>query len=553
MNAEILFMTFKNAIKKIREAYPYLTKSNLNEITRDVDGELENIRKLCNELHSVKDNQIVIYPDFDCDGIMAGTILYAGLNQLGFDAQLYVPDASAGYGMQNEQIDTIKDMFPKAKTIITCDTGITACEQVDYANSLGYEVLITDHHQQSNELPDAKVIVDPCQKSDDFAYKSICGAYVAFKVLQTYVEMFEHKQLGAINQLAMFAAVGTLGDSMDLKYNSRVCVIDGLRNMCNLVSVRFRDGIYVQEYNDALFGLYTLIKSLIVDKHRPLTAESISFYVVPVLNSCKRMNADMHVAFDLFRNETHNIDKLVELNEERKSVTESIFKDITSPLAKATGKQPYAPLAYFIDTPYAIAGLIANKVMSDSHAPVLVLSKNTDETLHGSARSPEWLDYRTLLRECGASADGHAQACGVTFENEEVLKRALETITNTLNNLTPEDKTHFELDYPTLDKDVDIEAVCDFINECEPYGKGFEKPKIRIIVNAKDIYETRQLGKNQEHLKITLRNGKAFLAWNTKLTDSIDDKQIEIIGDPGLNNWMGTITEQVIGTIKIND
>lgn len=140
-------MTFANELEKIKAVYPYLTADNLNEINHDVDGELENIRTLCNELHNAKNDPVVVYPDFDCDGIMAGTILNAGLNQLGFDAKLYVPDASAGYGMQHEQIDIIKDCFPTAKTIITCDTGITAFEPVDYAQSIGYTVLITDHHQ----------------------------------------------------------------------------------------------------------------------------------------------------------------------------------------------------------------------------------------------------------------------------------------------------------------------------------------------------------------------------------------------------------------------
>lgn len=546
-------MNFADELEKIQAAYPYLTADNLDEVNRDVDGELENIRTLCTELHNAKNDPVVIYPDFDCDGIMAGTILNAGLNQLGFDAKLYVPDASAGYGLQHEQIDVIKDCFPTAKTIITCDTGITAFEPVDYAQSIGYTVLITDHHQQSGELPRAKVVVDPCQKSDPFSFKSICGAYVAFKVVQTYAEMFMPEQLDAINQLVMFAAIGTIGDSMDLKYNSRVCVMDGLKRMHELVKVQFRDGFFVQEYNDALFGLYTLVKSLITDKKKSSTAESFGFYVVPVLNSCKRMGADMHVAFDVFRNEIHNIDELIALNDERKSVTDNIFKSVTSPLAKASGEQPYAPMAYFIDTPYAIAGLIANKIMGANHTPTLVLSRNMDGTLSGSARAPEWLDYRTLLRDCGASADGHAQACGVTFDSEEALKRALESITYYLKEVTPTNKEYVEPNYPTLDKDVDVSLVCDFINNGEPYGKGFEKPKIRMVVNESDIYEMRCLGKNHEHLKITLNNGLVFMAWNTKSLGNIVGKQIEVVGDPGLNEWMGNVTPQIIGSLKVLD
>lgn len=157
------------------------------------------------------------------------------------------------------------------------------------------------------------------------------------------------------------------------------------------------------------------------------------------------------------------------------------------------------------------------------------------------------------MRDCGASADGHAQACGVTFESEEALKRALESITYYLKEVTPTNKEYVEPNYPTLDKDVDVSLVCDFINNGEPYGKGFEKPKIRMVVNESDIYEMRCLGKNHEHLKITLNNGLVFMAWNTKSLGNIVGKQIEVVGDPGLNEWMGNVTPQIIGTLKVLD
>ena len=458
------------------------------------DTMLDNLIRIHNE-----QSLVVIYPDFDCDGIMSGVTLHAGLSLLEFKVGLMVPDNHMGYGMPPEGVDLLRfrfqnDMTPHT-TIITCDMGISEFEGINHSNSMGIDVLVTDHHQPANTLPNAKCIVDP-QLAPHCGMEIACGARVAYTLvcdLAKRMGRFDINQ--ALSDLAVFAAIGTVSDVMEMRAENHelvkrgIEVLDGLAG-CEVPHVGNR------VFDNAFEGLFQLIAAIGVEQGQ-ITDETISFNIAPILNSPRRLGEDVAVVFDQFAG-CDNALSLIKMNERRRQLT----SDIVDALSEA--KQPYAPYVYVGDVPATMAGLVANKLMRASGKPTVVLDART---LGGSGRSP--YDVRKMLVNAGISAHGHEQAFGCSCADAAELSHLLIRINV---SHVPAARTA-----PTVTSgelaDADLAGLWLTLDLLAPFGEGFERPQFHLVIDKADVDHVSALS-GGKHQKVILKSGIEVLEFN---------------------------------------
>lgn len=495
-------------------------------------GKLSHIDEMVQYLHDiyVRGERIVIYPDYDCDGIMSGVTLYAGLAELGFDVDLYVPIATAGYGMRAEQLEDIIAQDPNVSTIITCDQGITAFEACDYARTCGLDVLITDHHEPLEKLPNANFIIDPCLSDSDYELTSICGAHVAWKLLDEYVRTYDVSKTDCIYALRAFAGIGTISDVMSMRSDNRILTRDAI----NIIQDLFDTGNIIvksREAKDAFIGLLYLtqacdMKNLI---HCDIIDETVfGFAFAPALNSPRRLGRDMHEAFDVFTGNPELAENLLKLNDERKE----IVKQQTETLKQL------AQYIYIADTNGGLTGLLASRVMSQTGQPTIILYDHNG-IYSGSGRAPDWCPLRSTLYEAGFQAHGHEGAFGISFDSLNEIQDASEII----NSIPHKEIEHAPYDV-TITQDSDIDALIDYIDSLSPYGHGFSRPKVHFHAPYSDMIELKRRGANDNHLFIEYPNIQ-LIEWNAPLINF--GASIDWVGDLQHDTYMRGKKLQLIG------
>jgi len=461
------------------------TDEYLLEINDPFHEELQNIALMTAELHRIKlsGEQIVVLPDFDMDGVTSGVIGWAGLNELGFNAELYVPDFRRGHDISVDAVRELRQQFPDAVAIITCDGGINSNEGIAEARSLGLVTLVTDHHVELLPGSIADIAVNPVRLTETYAHPGICGAYVLHQVLTAYAARYAPDRATSISYLKLFAGIGTVSDVMPLFYENRQMVRDSL-SLARLLYVtipaedlvtvydveksilmqllRSTDGTpqaHHPAFISAFEGFATMMKAFklhrkaILDENgepvtdpysKPmraagklgslldLTEEFYGFYLAPAFNAIRRVEGSMYDAFGVFTAGT--VEKkylhattVIDVNERRKELS-------TEYLAKIWEEdQPLADRGvFFTDAPIGMLGLIANNLMQESNRPTVVVRRPATETepVSGSARSPFWFPIITTLTPRGFFAIGHENACGVRLSNLAELVRLAEEMSS---------------------------------------------------------------------------------------------------------------------------
>lgn len=573
-------MNITNPLTKL-----FLKRRNYNEqyftdIYNPNHQPLQNIDKITTILKQIHDNydQIVIMPDFDTDGISAATVGYAGLAELGFNVKLYTPNAGNGYGINVSDIKKVQAQFPDTKYIITCDVGITCYDAFKYAYEQGLKVLITDHHEEEKDenkpMPLAcEVIVNPCQLSETYKLRQICGAYVFWQVIYYYMKAYEPAKESQINRLRVFAGIGTIGDMMPLINENRRLIID----MVNILKMVYNnnDSSIVdnlpgcQIYRTAFQGLFTLLSA---EKENgslrspdDLNEKYIGWTLGPTYNSAKRMDFPMSKVFSIFTSTNPKIRlqdsrELIANNEKRKVVT----KEYSEELEEETENhlQPYAPYIYLTDAPGGIVGLLANEFMQKNKVPTFVINKNT---YSGSGRSYPYFPVVTALAGSGFNAKGHNEAFGISFKNADQVKlfydQLLDNITPLVKNAAKEIKQDYDIlltsePIPKFQADgiVNSAECIGFYHDLEllhPYGQGFPEPRIAIVFPTKAT-ELTTMGHEKQHLKATLANGLQLISWNhAELEPEILGQEYGVfIGNFSVNSFGGVNSLQMIGKFK---
>ena len=537
--------------------------------------EMQNIDKMCEMLQSVWHSQskMVICTDFDVDGIMSGIIAYAGFSELGFNVDLYKPMPSLGYGFHIADVDRILIEFPDTTVIFTGDVGISSNKTIAYAKSKGILVLVTDHHI-SSERSAADVAVNPNQLGETYSHSGICGSYVVYKIIEGYCKKYSTPAKSAdIYRLQMFAGVATISDVMPLIYENRQLVRNSISIMRYFYNYELKNNsiappVYSDNYSRAFVGMKKLLEYF-RDMKKIKTTEDITeqfygFYLVPFLNSCKRMNGDMRGVYDIFFSEfvsplsgfenmscvETGIRYVETLNNRRKVLTDEYFTALLAEKeADVSDRAVFMHSeVYITDAMSGLCGLLATKLMNMSGLPTLVVNKNEDGSFSGSGRCPGWLDLSAKLQEYNLpiKCDGHKEAFGISIPDESTLcayrdfftSVVLSEYTRVMSEQTVSNTkvTISSSSFVPCDFSADTELISEYLNEkpmyC-PFGKAFPEPYFAFYIDVNAV-KTVMFGQKMQHIKLITDNGIEILLFNlaldfTKLVYDNEDKNYLLV------------------------
>ncbi|MCR4590331.1 MAG: single-stranded-DNA-specific exonuclease RecJ [Lachnospiraceae bacterium] len=516
---------------------------NLKDMDRAVDITLGKI---------TEKKKIRIVGDYDIDGVTAVFILLKGLRKAGADVSYRIPHRIRdGYGLNKNIIEEAREAG--IDTMITCDNGISAMDEITLAKEYGMTVIVTDHHEVPFEmegdekkelLPPADAVVDPKRSDCTYHYKVICGACVAYKFI---VSLYEKAGIGEeeAEEFREIAAFATIGDVMPLKNENRLLVREGLKRLASTENPGIR----------ALIDLNQL-------QGKDLTPYHVGFILGPCLNAAGRLDsADDALKLLLSEDKESAHEQAVilkEMNDSRKSLTE---KGVERALSLAFSDEYVKDKVLVIclqDCHESIAGIIAGKVRERTGKPVFILTKgetfDDKPCLKGSGRSIEkynMFEEMTKVRDLFIRFGGHAMAAGLSLpeENSELLRERLNE--NTV--LSEEDLVIKR----TIDMELPLSFVSfDLIEELkrlEPYGTDNEKP----VFAARDvsIRDLTILGKSRNVLKGEISDGTAvhdciFFGSDTEeikeYIESKGGKGLKIIYSPDINEFRGNRNIQII-------
>lgn len=475
--------------------------------------------------------KIMIYGDYDADGITSITVLKSFLEERGLEVASYIPNRlDEGYGLNKTALKKIYD--DGYRLIITVDCGISGIDEVDYANSLGMEVLITDHHEPAETLPKAVAVVDAKRKDNKYPFNQLAGVGVVFKLIQAISIKLDLEEKEYLKYLDI-VCIGTISDIVPLIDENRVIAKLGLK-------------LIAQTKNIGLKALLEVIGFKNID------STTISFGVAPRVNACGRMG-DEQVALDLFLEKDYDkakelAIKLNEYNIERQTIEKSIFDEATEKIEK-NEKDKACIIVGSEGWHHGIIGIVASKVTEMYFKPsILICFEGNDGK--GSGRSIPGFDLHDALTECSDYLEkfgGHSMAVGVTVSRDkfELFKNKFEEYAKShdVDKIIPVINIDSELSL----KNIDIDSVKS-LQKLEPYGEANKMP-VFMIRNLK-INSIRALSEGK-HLKLTLKddgymiNAIGFNMGNLSNEYLIDDK-VDVIGNLDINSFNGNDSIQLI-------
>lgn len=447
----------------------------------------------------IKENaKIRIIGDYDIDGIQSTYILLEGFRMLGADVDSDIPDRMKdGYGLNRNLID--RALEADVDTIITCDNGIAAAEEIAYAKSMGMTVVVTDHHEvpyteiggeRRYILPEADAVVDPKQEDCTYPFKGLCGAAVAYKLVEALMEAMG-KDAEDADYLMENVAIATIGDVMDLVDENRIFVKQGLDMLKRTENL----------------GLKALMEctGVNVDKLSPY---HIGFVIGPCMNASGRLDTAKRALELLEAKKVAEADLLAgdlkALNDSRKDMTAQAVEEAFIQVENSELKDADVLVVYLPECHESLAGIVAGRIREKYYRPVFVLTKGA-EGLKGSGRSIEtWHMYEGLnrVKHLLSKFGGHKMAAGLSMpeENLEQFRKEI----NEKSGITPEDLN----EKIAIDMQLPFECVNEkFIGELavlEPFGKGNARPV--FAERQVQVESARILGKNKNVLKLQVKD-----------------------------------------------
>ena len=447
----------------------------------------------------IKENaKIRIIGDYDIDGIQSTYILLEGFRMLGADVDSDIPDRMKdGYGLNRNLID--RALEADVDTIITCDNGIAAAEEIAYAKSMGMTIVVTDHHEvpyteigagRRYILPEADAVVDPKQEDCTYPFKGLCGAAVAYKLVEALMETMG-KDAEDADYLMENVAIATIGDVMDLVDENRIFVKQGLDMLKRTENLGLK----------ALMGC----TGVNVDKLSPY---HIGFVIGPCMNASGRLDTAKRALELLEAKKVAEADLLAgdlkALNDSRKDMTAQAVEEAFIQVENSELKDADVLVVYLPECHESLAGIVAGRIREKYYRPVFVLTKGA-EGLKGSGRSIEtWHMYEGLnrVKHLLSKFGGHKMAAGLSMpeENLEQFRKEI----NEKSGITPEDLN----EKIAIDMQLPFECVNEkFIGELavlEPFGKGNARPV--FAERQVQVESARILGKNKNVLKLQVKD-----------------------------------------------
>lgn len=489
--------------------------------------------------------KIRIIGDYDIDGVTATCILLKGLKRLNANVDTYIPDrVKDGYGMHEQLID--KALEDGIDTILTCDNGIAAAAEIEYAKKEGLTVIVTDHHDipfRDTEdgriwiIPKADAVVNPKQNDCLYPNKNICGAVVAWKLIWALYE-----RLGIdsdeIWDFLELAAIATVGDVMDLQGENRIIVKEGLKKLSSTSFEGLKALICVNNLEGA-----------------EITAYHVGFVIGPCINASGRLDTAARslelLLADNMEDAMKLADDLYDLNQSRKAMTEQGKEQAIQSIEENNLGKDRVLVVYLPDCHESLAGIIAGRIREVYNKPVFVLTKGADG-VKGSGRSIEAYSMYEELVKCSdllTQFGGHPMAAGLSMEekNVELFRRRLnDNCTLTEQDLIPKIMIDVPMPISYLSK-----KLTEQLKVLEPFGKGNSKP----LFAQKNLRAVgiRVLGRNRNVAKMLLidENGiKMDAVYFGEAQEFVDFVQahdtISVTYYPEINVFQGRENLQVV-------
>lgn len=505
--------------------------------------------------------KITIYGDYDVDGVTAVCTLYLYLKSIGADVAYYIPNRSGeGYGVSCSAIDAIK--ATGTTLIITVDTGITANEEVDYANSIGVDFIITDHHECHTELPNAYAAINPHRLDCPYPFKELAGVGVVFKLISAYEERYiTRDRIKATSKIfahyADLVAIGTIADVMPVKEENRIIVKCGLGMM----------------ENNTRTGLAALMEAAtkksdasISDKKRKrtkITSGFIGYTLAPRINAAGRIRS-ASVAVELFLAKDYAkayaiAEELCAANKERQNEENKIMEEAYKKI-EALDLENTPVIVLDADTwHHGVIGIVASRITEKYGRPTILVSfeGNTsdvhtpDDIGKGSGRSIKGMNLVDALSHCDEHLlkyGGHELAAGLSVSRGELDTFIKKINSYALSNLSDDDMV------PTLEADTEIAfedvtlALAEGIRILEPYGVA--NPIPAFVLRAVTVTEISSVS-GGKHTRLTVTNGRYSLScmYFSCSPDSIGlypGDEIDLLFNIDINDWLGRRSVQII-------
>lgn len=479
-----------------------------------------------------KKQKVTIFGDYDVDGITSITVLKSFLKDRGLETEFYIPNRlNEGYGLNKAAIDKIK--ANGCELMITVDCGISGIEEINHANSLGIETIVTDHHEAGNELPQAFAVIDNKRKDSQYPFRELAGVGVVFKFIQAIGIKLELKEESYLKYLDI-VCVGTISDIVPLIDENRVIAKLGLMLMNQTRNI----------------GLKSIIQS---SGYKKIDSSSISFGVAPRINACGRMGKAEEALELLLSTDIYKVNELTEQlnyhNKIRQETEKNIFESAVKQIEEKNLDQNKTIIVGGENWHHGVIGIVSSKITEMYFKPSILLSFEEEGIGKGSGRSIPGFDLHHALMQCTDTIEkfgGHAMAVGIAIkkENFEKFKKEFESIAK---------EAHIDEIVPIINIDAKIELseinknMVESLKQLEPFGEGNKMP-VFLFRNLK-IDSIRALSEGK-HLKLTLKSSNTIvnaIGFNMgHLADEyrIGDK-IDVVGVLEINTFNGVDNLQI--------
>ena len=500
-------------------------------LMQDMDKAVERVLK------NIKSGKpIMVFGDYDVDGTTGAAALYLAFQKFGADVTYYIPDREKeGYGLSYHGIEVAKDIG--IDLIITCDCGINAFVQVDFANEQNIDLIITDHHTTDTELPKAHAILNPKRKDCEYPFKGLCGGGVAFKLI-TAVGNELNIPLTDYEEIIPLITLGIAADVVPIKDENRVLVHHGLNILKNLEKP----------------GLKTLLELAGLKGH--ISVGQLVFSIAPRINAAGRLG-DANRAVELLVTDDQDkarllVKELDNENKRRQMIQQAVVDEALLKVnAEADLKNENALVLANAGWHPGVVGIVASKIKEEFNRPTIIIALENGSG-KGSTRSVAGFDLYEALTACKTHLDGyggHPMAAGLTLSNQKLedFKKAFIDFAN--ERLTKENLQATL----TLDSEMALQDITprfmEFLDKLSPYGPGNMRPKFAIR-NVEIAGVPKVIGKTGEHIRFKIKQGlKSYPAVGFGLSNKyemlITGQPVDIACVVETNEWQGNTSIQM--------
>ncbi len=526
---------------------------NPDKIPLSLPAAFNDIQKSAERIKTAIDNgdNITIWGDFDADGITSVSILYLTLKKIGAKVDYYVPDrATESHGLNNKGLINIISKH-KTKLIITVDCAISNIKEINLAKSLGVDVIVTDHHEAPEVLPDAFAIINPKAEGslkDDLTVEeleslnSLSGAGVAFKLACKLLSDYSLENY--VYELLPLVAIGTIGDVVELKGENRRLVKMGL----DLIK------------SGKCSSVQKILQSAGVDNLNEITSETIAFYLVPRINAAGRLESPI-TSLNVFVSDDENVieesvKSLNDFNSLRQELCDKTFIQAKTMYEKELSQNKKSIILYNEDWHIGIIGIVASKLVETYNKPAFLMTSdvNNPDIIRCSSRSIDGLNIHSLLSEhkdLFEGFGGHKMAAGFSFNKNKI---SFENFKNILNKTIDEYSQNIDFNSMKLYADMIIQPeeltfeLIHLLDKLQPFGA--MNPTPVFVMNNLNLDNYKLMGQNNNHLKMFLscNNSNSFecIKWNCNNFNLPVNSKFDILFTPQINTFNSVNSIQLI-------